>query len=588
MPIILGNDCRCLLAALGAGLFAATPARAQDCPHREYAWTRTVGGEQGDYLLGGVAVDIYDNVLIAGEFEGKVDFDPGVGKDNRRPKGMGDAYVSWYHPDGAYGGTYTFGATRGAPYLFNLAFALDRRPQGGFVVGGVFNGKTDFNPTDGKDVRVPEGEDDAFIAAFKQDFSYDWTWTAGSNGYENIPAIAVDSAGSVYAAGTYSDHLWLGEGNERRKLVSNGDLDVFVIKLSASGELLWFTSFGGPDRDYPEAVAVEASGAILLVGTFREDVDFDPDGQHFVRISNGGDDLFVLKLTPDGHFDWAKTIGGERTDRAKVVMATSSGLTYVGGAFSGAVDFDPDGNGDVHDSSPASGHAFVTQYLGDGSYVWTRDFGGDASAVVTGLTTSANRLVQTGVYYGTIDLDPGPGIDERPPFGARSNYISYWALDGEYYLGDVFGGDGLDRTMGIAADSKGSVYVGGDFISDVVDFDPTAGVWDATNHGTVDVFLSKFECGQCSYVDRHDLDCDGTTLSSTVYTLAPNGRINVVLSSADREYRKSRNIAPDGLVSLRFKDLPAGDNTCSIRRLRNADGVELCSGEIAVRRILIP
>lgn len=574
--------------ALGCLLLASAYSFAQDCPHREYAWTRTVGGEQGDYLLGGVAVDVHDNVLIAGEFGGKVDFDPGPGKDNRRPKGIGDAYVSWYRPDGAYGGTYTFGATRGAEYLFNWALSVKNRPLGGFVVGGLFNGKTDFDPTDGKDLRKPKGSDDAFIVGMRDDFSYDWTWTVGGRGAEAVWALAACTDGSVVATGYFYDRITLGEGEAQREFVSQGLADVFVVKLSSTGQFLWAVAFGGSDRDVPETVGVDADGSILVGGTFRNEVDFDPEGQHSVRTSNGGDDLFVLKLSANGQFDWLKTIGGLETDRAISLDIAATGDVYIGGVFGRVVDFNPEGGGDVHDSGTAPRHAYVTRYSGDGSYLWTKSFGGEAYTYVRSLMIDEERLVLTGGYLGTVDLDPGEGIDEHPPFGSRSNYVCYWSPEGEYRLGDVFGGDGFDRTMGIAADSAGSVYVGGDFDSLVADFDPTAGVSEYANRGGSDIFLSKFECGQCEYVDRHDLEYDGVALRSTVYTLAPGGSINVVLSSVDGEFRKSKSINADGLASLRFKGLPGGEYKCSIRRIRDSDGGELCSGEIAIRHIVIP
>jgi len=51
---------------------------AQECPHREYAWTHTVGGEGFEDAQAGVAVDADDNIYIGGEFSDRVDFNPFV------------------------------------------------------------------------------------------------------------------------------------------------------------------------------------------------------------------------------------------------------------------------------------------------------------------------------------------------------------------------------------------------------------------------------------------------------------------------------------------------------------------------------
>lgn len=586
-PSITHDTSRIGLALLIVGFLPAA-ALAQSCPYREYAWTRTIGSEQGDYLIGGVAVDIHDNVLIAGQFGGKIDLDPGSDKDNRRPRGMQDAFVSWYRPEGSYGGAYTFGVTGEPEYPYSVALSVDKRPDGGFIVGGLFNGKIDLDPTEGKDVRRPKGGDDAFLVAFRDDYAFDWAWTAGGQSYSGIWTVAVDPTGAIVIAGYFEGNMRLGEGENRRLLISNGNSDVFVAKLSPAGETLWFRAFGGEARDFAEAVAFDPSGAVVICGTFRGLVDFDPDGQHAVRTSNGGDDLFVLKLSSDGLFQWLKVVGGPETDRAISVAPAPSGDFYVGGAFGHTVDFDPEGSGDVHDSGAADRHAFVSRYSFDGGYDWTISFGGDAYTYVRDLIVNEDRLVLTGGYLGTVDLDPGEGVDERPPFGERSNYVCYWSLDGDYMLGDVFGGDGFDRTIGIAADSSGDVYVGGDFDSPLVDYDPTAGVCEAVSHGGTDVFLSKFYCGQCEYVERHDLEYDGSGLRSTTYTLAANGRLTAVLSSDNGEWRKTKQIDANGFVQLKFKDVPPGSYQCSIRNVRDDGGSLLCEGEIAQRFITIP
>ncbi len=560
----------------------------QDCPWREYAWTRTVGGEWGDYVTAGVAVDTRNNIFVAGGFDGKVDFDPGPGTDRRRPKGLGDAYVTWYRPDGLYGGTYTFGATKGPDYLYNSAYAVERRSPGGFVVGGAYSGKTDFDPGAQRDARASKGGPDAFVAAFREDLSYNWAWTAGGPATETIWALTVGTDGSVYAAGYFHDRVVLGEGEDKHEIVSNGDADVFVVKLSSAGALLWSVAFGGSERDIPYGIAADSQGNVVVAGGFRGDVDFDPQGQHAFRSSNGEEDIFLLKLTVDGRLDWLRTIGNSKRDNPRTAIIGPDDVLYVGGAFSGIVDFDPEGRGDVHDSSPAYYHAFVTRYGSDGSYGWTRSFGGDTDTYTKGIAISGDRVILTGGYFGTVDLDPGEGIDERPAFGARSNYVCYWTLDGMYLLGDVFGGEGLDRTMGIAADPEGNVYVGGDFDSPVADFDPTSGVSERVSHGGTDIFLTKFNCGTCEYVERHDLEYEDDVLRSTVFTLAPLGKITAALRFDGGETKKSKKIHADGRVRIEFPGLAPGEYACSVRRVRAADGSDVCQGLIAERRIVIP
>ncbi|MCC7292347.1 MAG: hypothetical protein IT449_09840 [Phycisphaerales bacterium] len=577
------------LALLVVGFLPAAATLAQNCPHREYAWTKTVGGEGGDYVQGnGMVVDANDYVLLVGEFAYKADFDPGEGRDNRRSKGTIDGYVTWYLPNGDYGGTYTFGAKSGPEFRFNSVLGISLRPSGGFAIGGVFDGKTDFDPFESHDTRRPVERQDAFVTTFRGDYSYDWTWTCGGASENAIWATAVAPDGSVFAAGYFRDRMVVGEGDGRRELVSNGGRDAFLVKLSAGGEFQWAVAFGGPAEDRAWGAATDAEGHVILVGQFSGTVDFDPEGRHNYKTSNGDRDVFIVKLAPDGRPMWIRTIGGGGYDRSDAVAVGISGEVFVGGQFSGLVDFDPEGGGDLHDSGQADSFAFVTRYASDGSYVWTKSFGGAGIAYVAGMQLAPDRIILTGGYVENVDFDPGVGVDERPALGDRSCFVSYWTSDGTYRFVDVFGGAEDDRAQAVATDSLGSVYVAGDFNSPVVDFDPTAGVSQYKSKGSADIYLTKFYCGTCEYVERHDLEFVDGFIRATAYTRVPGGKLTWVLTGPDGEVRKTRAISGDGVARFVFPALPPGDYRCSIRHLRDANGADLCTGRIAERRINIP
>ena len=88
-----------------------------------------------------------------------------------------------------------------------------------------------------------------------------WHTYAGSSVDDDGEGVAVDPSGNVYLAG-WSDATW---GNPIHP--HSGGRDVFVAKLNRSGGLEWNTFMGSANEDAAEAIAVDSSGNVYVVGT---------------------------------------------------------------------------------------------------------------------------------------------------------------------------------------------------------------------------------------------------------------------------------------------------------------------------------
>jgi hypothetical protein len=64
-----------------------------------FVWTRTWGGAGSDQGFG-VAVDGLGNVVVTGDFQDTVDFEPGPGVDNHTFHGTWDVFLIKFLPDG--------------------------------------------------------------------------------------------------------------------------------------------------------------------------------------------------------------------------------------------------------------------------------------------------------------------------------------------------------------------------------------------------------------------------------------------------------------------------------------------------------
>ncbi|HSD87038.1 MAG TPA: hypothetical protein VLB44_05965, partial [Kofleriaceae bacterium] len=72
--------------------------------------------------------------------------------------------------------------------------------------------------------------------------------------------LAVDSSGNTYVMGYFSGTATIGTSS----LVSAGAWDLFVTKIGPTGAILWASRLGSTDYDYPDSLALDPSGDVVV------------------------------------------------------------------------------------------------------------------------------------------------------------------------------------------------------------------------------------------------------------------------------------------------------------------------------------
>ncbi len=192
------------------------------------------------------------------------------------------------------------------------------------------------------------------------------------------------------------------------------------------------------------------------------------------------------------NYSWTKTVGSTSSDASYSLALDSNANVYVAGTFTDTVDFDP-GAGTDNQTSAGSTGVFLSKYNADGSYAWTKTFGGTYSDYAKGIAVdSGGNVYVTGTFYfDTVDFDPGAGTDNHTPVGERDVFLSKYASNGSYFWTKTIGGSNFDFSTGVATDNDGNVFITG-FFPGTVDFDPSAGTDNHIAVGVDDIFLSKY------------------------------------------------------------------------------------------------
>ena len=136
---------------------------------------------------------------------------------------------------------------------------------------------------------------------------------------KSLGGTQIDEGRSIIASG---DGNFLITGDTRSDdvdvLNNKGGADLWLVKITPQGELLWEKSIGGSNFDVARSIKSSQDGNFILSGSSRSD-DFD------VNNNKGQNDAWVLKINANGDVLWETTIGGSNIDFAYDIAELNNG-----------------------------------------------------------------------------------------------------------------------------------------------------------------------------------------------------------------------------------------------------------------------
>jgi len=200
------------------------------------------------------------------------------------------------------------------------------------------------------------------------------------------------------------------------------DIDIYLVKTDAFGNMQWNKTYGGTDSDSACSIVQTSDGGYALTGTTRS-------------FGAGDDDFWLVKTDVNGNLDWNKTYGTIDCDSASSMVHTNDG----GFAMSGHTT--------SHDTKNVDFWLVKTDPLGNA--LWNKTYGGEGQE-------TACSLVQTndGGYViagGTISID-----------GVGSNF---WLVktdaNGNMKWNQTYGRKGYDSGKCVVQTNDGGYAIAG-------------------------------------------------------------------------------------------------------------------------------
>jgi len=181
-------------------------------------------------------------------------------------------------------------------------------------------------------------DNDIVVLKLGAEGTYQWHTFHGSFEEDRGGSVTVDQNGDLLVTGT-SRISWTGPGGEGpiNAHTAGSQNDIFVLKLDGDGEYQWHTFHGAGDVIYEAesglAIAVDGDGSSFSTG-FSASSWLGPNQEHPLHEFSGSQiarDAFVLKLDPDGLYQWHSFYGSAETDDGRSIAIDANSYLFVAG-----------------------------------------------------------------------------------------------------------------------------------------------------------------------------------------------------------------------------------------------------------------
>jgi len=181
-----------------------------------------------------------------------------------------------------YGGSFT-----------DTAYDAIQTDDNGYMIVGS-------SDSDDVDILNNKGSYDFWVVKISNTGTLVWEKSFGGSEIDEAHAISQTADGNYLIVGdTRSNDLDISQ--------NHGAADLWVIKISPEGSLLWEKTLGGTNFDVGRSISKTQDNGFLISGSSRS-----TDGN--LETNKGQNDAWVLKINSSGNLEWQKTVGGSEVD----------------------------------------------------------------------------------------------------------------------------------------------------------------------------------------------------------------------------------------------------------------------------------
>lgn len=478
-------------------------------------WSTFIGGGGTDQMQA-VEIDGSGNVCLAGiSSAGTFPVTAGV-YDASYNGGTYDVVAAKLNPSGT---TLIFATFIGGSNT-DQANSVKVDAAGNFYLGG-FTASNDYPATAGAFDQTANGANDCFVTKLNATgTALVYSTYIGGAGADICYGIALDAGGNVYVGGntTASGYPVTAGAFD---VLYEGTSDIIVTKLNPTGTALVYSTFiGGATGEVAYAICTDASGAAYITG-YSSSVNYPTTaGAYSQTYVGGASEGIITKLNAAGSaLVYSTHIGGVSDDRLNAIAVDGSGNVYVAGyAYTGVTNYPTTAGAYDQTYNGGTCDIVVTKLNSAGSALTFSTFiGGSGNDFATGVAVDGFGNVTVTGYVASSNYPTTAGaFDQTYNGGAYDVPVSKLDATGATLSYSTFlGGAGDEYGTAIGVDASGGVYVTGSTGSTA--YPVTAGVYDQSFNGGVDVFVTKVSAciAPAITIGSNSPVCTGQTINLT-------------------------------------------------------------------------
>ena len=328
------------------------------------------------------------------------------------------------------------------------------------------------------------GSADVFVAHQDVNGNFDWAFHGGGAFFDRAYDVDIDASGNSFITGVFSGTVEFGS---QTLVTADTTQDIFVVKLSPTGSLIWAKQFGGIGNDLALCIDVNDFGSCVVGGQFRGVSTFGSNTftSALNNITNElSYDLFILRLDNFGNVVWAQQGSSSYDDRVMQVQFGNVGEVYAVGQFSDTLLLDV--------SHPYVGYnfSFIAKFSSSGIEQWFHPLFA-LQVTPRALNYVLNTVIITGEYQGTIFFDGSQmsGCNSTYP---NKCFLLHLDAQGQLLNSKDFGSDNFISVASSKTNFSGELWVTGNFKKSLTEFSSLTGNGVFNSAGFRDIYYAKF------------------------------------------------------------------------------------------------
>lgn len=281
--------------------------------------------------------------------------------------------------------------------------------------------------------------------------------------------------------------------NIQKRILISGLLFFISVNMFAQ-KLNWAKAMGGNRNEVGYNIITDRDGNVFTMGIFKGTADFDPSPSVFNLTSDGGNDVFITKMTASGNLIWAIRFGSEIDDEASGITSDSVGNIYITGPLFDTVDFNPGAGVDtlIGGDRPVCSNIFILKLNIAGQFQWVKQVRTTYVGIITlgSITANTSGIFIGGALEGWFDFNPSPLQDSL--INDIGIFVLKLDLAGTFKWVRISHTSSSISIAGIDNDSIGNVYIAGNF-SGTIDFKMGSSIFNLNNSGPgIKGYIAKF------------------------------------------------------------------------------------------------